>query len=191
MATLQPLTVHQVESRENQSFHSNRHDQISEDIRTPTRDSFAAANGKRTLPMSPTEEESSQDSPMRNDLRREGSHRSSNSQVIQDQDIDMGVSDEEGEGSENDSQDDGTERPSKKKKKGQRFFCTEYPPCNLSFTRSEHLARHIRCGLVDNSLEWALIFPPENIPVNDHFNAIAQDAFLDWIIFGSTLRPCM
>ncbi|KAJ8122238.1 hypothetical protein ONZ43_g1517 [Nemania bipapillata] len=31
-----------------------------------------------------------------------------------------------------------------KKKKSQRFYCTEYPPCNLSFTRSEHLARHIR-----------------------------------------------
>ena len=31
-----------------------------------------------------------------------------------------------------------------KKRKGQRFFCTSYPPCNLSFTRSEHLARHIR-----------------------------------------------
>ncbi|KAI9658206.1 MAG: hypothetical protein M1829_006810 [Trizodia sp. TS-e1964] len=33
---------------------------------------------------------------------------------------------------------------SSKRKKGQRFFCTEYPPCVLSFTRSEHLARHIR-----------------------------------------------
>lgn len=32
-----------------------------------------------------------------------------------------------------------------KKKKSQRFYCTDYPPCNLSFTRSEHLARHIRC----------------------------------------------
>jgi hypothetical protein len=31
-----------------------------------------------------------------------------------------------------------------RKKKGQRFFCTGYPPCSLSFTRSEHLARHIR-----------------------------------------------
>lgn len=31
-----------------------------------------------------------------------------------------------------------------KKKRSQRFYCTEYPPCNLSFTRSEHLARHIR-----------------------------------------------
>lgn len=34
--------------------------------------------------------------------------------------------------------------PPSKKKKGQRFFCTNFPPCNLSFTRSEHLARHIR-----------------------------------------------
>ena len=30
------------------------------------------------------------------------------------------------------------------RRRGQRFFCTGYPPCNLSFTRSEHLARHIR-----------------------------------------------
>ncbi|KAJ5141474.1 transcriptional regulator family: C2H2 zinc finger [Penicillium atrosanguineum] len=34
--------------------------------------------------------------------------------------------------------------PPSKKKKGQRFFCTDFPPCSLSFTRSEHLARHIR-----------------------------------------------
>jgi len=33
-----------------------------------------------------------------------------------------------------------------KKKKSQRFYCTDYPPCSLSFTRSEHLARHIRYG---------------------------------------------
>lgn len=32
----------------------------------------------------------------------------------------------------------------RKKKKGQKFFCTGYGECNLSFTRSEHLARHIR-----------------------------------------------
>ncbi|KAM5498565.1 Up in starvation [Microsporum canis] len=34
--------------------------------------------------------------------------------------------------------------PPSKKKKGQRFYCTDFPPCNLNFTRSEHLARHIR-----------------------------------------------
>lgn len=32
----------------------------------------------------------------------------------------------------------------RKKKKGQKFFCKGYGDCNLSFTRSEHLARHIR-----------------------------------------------
>lgn len=37
---------------------------------------------------------------------------------------------------------DGTR--SKKKGKSQRFYCVDYPPCSLSFTRSEHLARHIR-----------------------------------------------
>lgn len=37
---------------------------------------------------------------------------------------------------------DGTR--SGKKKKNQKFWCTDYPPCHLSFTRSEHLARHIR-----------------------------------------------
>lgn len=43
----------------------------------------------------------------------------------------------------------GTENgPPSKKKKGQRFFCTDFPPCTLSFTRSEHLARHIRYVLL-------------------------------------------
>lgn len=63
----------------------------------------------------------------------------------------MSVSDEtihadsEGErdGSDHEAAELGSAPPSKKKK-GQRFFCTDFPPCNLSFTRSEHLARHIR-----------------------------------------------
>lgn len=33
----------------------------------------------------------------------------------------------------------------KKSKSQQMFYCLDYPPCSLSFTRSEHLARHIRC----------------------------------------------
>ncbi|KAL7272984.1 Up in starvation [Rhizina undulata] len=43
-------------------------------------------------------------------------------------------------------QDDGTTTaPGKqRKKKGQKFYCTGHGLCNLSFTRSEHLARHIR-----------------------------------------------
>ncbi|KAK6834581.1 hypothetical protein PG987_009275 [Apiospora arundinis] len=50
---------------------------------------------------------------------------------------------DDGAGSDDESVNaDGTK--SNKKKKSQRFYCTDYPPCNLSFTRSEHLARHIR-----------------------------------------------
>lgn len=57
--------------------------------------------------------------------------------------MDVEDSADEQDGSDNDGdQGDGTS--SARKKKGQRFFCTGYPPCNLSFTRSEHLARHIR-----------------------------------------------
>ncbi|KAG0673224.1 hypothetical protein C6P40_004784, partial [Pichia californica] len=33
---------------------------------------------------------------------------------------------------------------SKKKSKGKLFQCTGYPGCSMIFTRSEHLARHIR-----------------------------------------------
>ncbi|PGH21578.1 hypothetical protein AJ80_03138 [Polytolypa hystricis UAMH7299] len=54
-----------------------------------------------------------------------------------------GESDGEHGGSEN-GIDLANSGPPSKKKKGQRFFCTDYPPCTLSFTRSEHLARHIR-----------------------------------------------
>ncbi|CAK7562615.1 MAG: Up in starvation [Sporothrix epigloea] len=46
--------------------------------------------------------------------------------------------------SDNDSNADETTSKSGRKKKSQRFYCTEFPSCNLSFTRSEHLARHIR-----------------------------------------------
>ena len=61
-------------------------------------------------------------------------------------DVDMDESEGEGDGQGSDDESvnaDGT-RSSKKKKSSQRFYCTDYPPCNLSFTRSEHLARHIR-----------------------------------------------
>ena len=53
------------------------------------------------------------------------------------------MNDSEGENG-SDHEDEAGNAPPSKKKKGQRFFCTDFPPCNLSFTRSEHLARHIR-----------------------------------------------
>ncbi|OJJ61001.1 hypothetical protein ASPSYDRAFT_146176 [Aspergillus sydowii CBS 593.65] len=69
-----------------------------------------------------------------------GSRRSTHS--ISDETI-QADSDAEREGSDNESERKENVPPSKKKK-GQRFYCTDFPPCNLSFTRSEHLARHIR-----------------------------------------------
>ncbi|KAI0389938.1 hypothetical protein F5Y17DRAFT_95064 [Xylariaceae sp. FL0594] len=64
------------------------------------------------------------------------------------EDVDMDESDGEGQANKDSvgSDDESTngDGSKSKKKKSQRFYCTDYPPCNLSFTRSEHLARHIR-----------------------------------------------
>ncbi|KAI1277335.1 hypothetical protein F5Y07DRAFT_110475 [Xylaria sp. FL0933] len=65
------------------------------------------------------------------------------------EDVDMDDSDGEAHGSEHSARSDDESvnadgSKSSKKKKSQRFYCTDYPPCTLSFTRSEHLARHIR-----------------------------------------------
>ena len=94
---------------------------------------------QRPLPSSPFPNQAASD---RMSINREGSYRSEHSSaghsIVDDSD-----SREDLDGSGNESSDDETERPSKKKK-GQKFFCTDYPPCSLSFTRSEHLARHIR-----------------------------------------------
>ncbi|KIX06906.1 uncharacterized protein Z518_04882 [Rhinocladiella mackenziei CBS 650.93] len=57
--------------------------------------------------------------------------------------MDMGDDENDQHGSDNEAEP-GEADSASRKKKGQRFFCTGYPPCNLSFTRSEHLARHIR-----------------------------------------------
>lgn len=79
-------------------------------------------------------------------LHRGASHRSVHSvQSIESRGTRMEDEDEDDDvaESENESVTSDTNRPSKKKK-GQRFFCTDFPPCALSFTRSEHLARHIR-----------------------------------------------
>ena len=68
--------------------------------------------------------------------RRNSDELISSSMEIDGDDNDNNGSDNDAELGEADS--------AARKKKGQRFFCTGYPPCNLSFTRSEHLARHIR-----------------------------------------------
>lgn len=113
---------------------------------TPTRLSFSGLTGQRPLPTSPfrssfTTQTQSSDRSTPGALSREHSHRST--QSTGSQDIDMDMSDDGEGGSDDESVDAETGRPSKKKK-GQKFYCTDFPPCNLSFTRSEHLARHIR-----------------------------------------------
>lgn len=75
------------------------------------------------------------------DLSRQESLQSLKSNDTQDS-SNTGVVDDGPEGS--DQEENGSSYRPQKKKKSQRFFCTDYPPCNLSFTRSEHLARHIR-----------------------------------------------
>ncbi|KAL5627378.1 hypothetical protein BROUX41_003531 [Berkeleyomyces rouxiae] len=45
--------------------------------------------------------------------------------------------------SSSDHEDEGPKRK-RSKKRPHKFYCTDYPPCTLSFTRSEHLSRHIR-----------------------------------------------
>jgi len=61
--------------------------------------------------------------------------------VEENQDVQMGGDND----AYDTSDDDKTVTPrSKRRRTSQRFFCTEFPPCSLSFTRSEHLARHIR-----------------------------------------------
>lgn len=117
---------------------------------TPTRTNFGTTtnhNPPSDEPLTPSQAQEIQ-SDTQTSLKRDSLHLSIDSEPSPEkQDVDMGDGDDdnaaEDDGSDNDSVTSDSQRPSKKKK-GQRFFCTEFPPCQLSFTRSEHLARHIR-----------------------------------------------
>ncbi len=113
---------------------------------TPTTTKFGGVSGQRPLPDSPFRNSFSSPKDSSRDLGPDMVTRGDSRRSIQStgsQDVDMGDSDDGEEASDAESVDPETGRVSKKKK-GQRFFCTEFPPCKLSFTRSEHLARHIR-----------------------------------------------
>jgi hypothetical protein len=103
-------------------------------LRTPTRDSFASALSAQQ-----------QDAPSPADMERVDSTLSvKDENQSQDAGSPARTADPSSpDAGELDDKVDGDNRPTKKKK-GQRFFCTGFLPCNLSFTRSEHLARHIR-----------------------------------------------
>ncbi|KFY23438.1 hypothetical protein V493_05854 [Pseudogymnoascus sp. VKM F-4281 (FW-2241)] len=111
-----------------------------DDAKTPTKASFAALPSQTDAKAGePSSTAATTD--FKKAAKRESAQYSTKSRDSED--VDMDDSDGDDDGSDEDSiAADGTR--STKKKKSQRFFCTEYPPCNLSFTRSEHLARHIR-----------------------------------------------
>ncbi|KAH8717991.1 C2H2 finger domain transcription factor dvrA [Beauveria bassiana] len=120
--------------RPNTAPHS-QNDRPKDDGRTPTRVTFSASNDMRhqqnEQPHSDNAHSSSTTSPNRDSMDVD----------MEDSDNEAGAGDDNG-GSDGESVNgDGTKS---KKKKSQRFYCTDFPPCNLSFTRSEHLARHIR-----------------------------------------------
>ncbi|KIM98157.1 hypothetical protein OIDMADRAFT_76070, partial [Oidiodendron maius Zn] len=104
------------------------------DSTTPTRANFGTLPSQEPRPTEPlpTPAARTEDVPDPPGRQRPGTRDG--------EDVDMEASDEsrdQSEGSVN------ADEPGKKKK-SQRFYCTDYPPCTLSFTRSEHLARHIR-----------------------------------------------
>lgn len=111
-------------------------------IKTPTRDSFQAFAGQMPPPNAPPSSSSydttARSKPSKSSISRSASLRSTQSGTVSTSGEAAGDGDD---GSDDSSMSDGRQH---KKKKGQRFYCTDYPPCNLSFTRSEHLARHIR-----------------------------------------------
>jgi C2H2 transcription facotor len=124
-----------------------------DDATTPTRATFGAGvmAQQKPLPSSPFPEgiQVPEDAAESKRSSRETSHNPKRSRDSAEMDVDDSEDkgtpggDEDAESDDEDSVNaDGTR--SSKKKKSQRFYCTDYPPCSLSFTRSEHLARHIR-----------------------------------------------
>ncbi|GAM85565.1 hypothetical protein ANO11243_035720 [Dothideomycetidae sp. 11243] len=114
------------------------------DAMTPTNPDVGGMAGQKPLPTAPFSPANLAATPEtdRSDTDREDGKRSVTSRDASHHDVEMG-DDGDQDDSDNGSVTSDPQRL-KKKKKGQRFFCTEYPPCNLSFTRSEHLARHVR-----------------------------------------------
>jgi C2H2 transcription facotor len=116
---------------------------ISEDtVKTPTRESFSNVVGQKPLPDVGQDQHEPE-----NDIKMEVVEEDEDAASVieapngENTPLKEGKDGSGGESTEGD--------PNKfKKKKSQRFFCTDYPPCKLSFTRSEHLARHIRYALL-------------------------------------------
>jgi hypothetical protein len=162
-----------------------------DDATTPTRANVGALASQRPLPTSSPFPSAitvpSNDEPKKAPLNRGDSQHSTKSRESADVDMDDEGDEEGEEGSEDESvNDDGTRT---KKKKSQRFYCTDYPPCSLSFTRSEHLARHIRYDAPLLPQPFPVLTFTENTQVNVPFNATALADSRDSIIFGNMRKP--
>jgi len=131
--------------RPNTAPNSQAQTMSRDDATTPTRANFGTLASQRPLPTSgpfPAAVSNLSNDEKKKPLNRGNSQHSTKSQNSEDVDMEDEEGEEGEEGSEDESVNaDGTRT---KKKKSQRFYCTEYPPCTLNFTRSEHLARHIR-----------------------------------------------
>jgi len=160
---------------------------------TPTRHSFGGVAGQKPLPHEPVTPLSSlRDQQKEEETKRMRSEESHRSHRCDSQDVEMGEGDDddgEEDGSDNESITSDSQRPSKKKT-GQRFFCTDFPPCQLSFTRSEHLARHIRYVLAHARDNVGIDNRTGSIQASGHSNAIARDDSLDLTICASMPRLC-
>lgn len=119
---------------------STPQDHHMEDATTPTTPRASASNGFTAPDGSQTARIVSGEPTPRNarNLDDDPSRSAEDMTMQNDSDGERDASDREPDN------DEGNNAPPSKKKKGQRFYCTDFPPCNLSFTRSEHLARHIR-----------------------------------------------
>lgn len=128
-----------------------------DDATTPTRATFGSTTigmaQQKPLPQSPFPDAAknldSSTTADKKSHKRGASQHSKRSRDSAEMDVDESDNDTAGEDDDGGSDAEGSvnadgSRSSKKKKGNQRFWCKDYPPCNLSFTRSEHLARHIR-----------------------------------------------
>jgi hypothetical protein len=139
MATTSPKTPPSKNATSPQLTHA-----AADDATTPTRDSFHASGlaSQKPLPSSPFPDLIQIPGPAEAKTpTRENSQRSRKSRDSEDMDMDQSDGENAASSPESTNPD---ETGSTKKKKSQRFYCQGYPGCNLSFTRSEHLARHIR-----------------------------------------------
>ena len=154
-------------------------------MNTPTRSSFlSSVAGQRPLPSLSRYSSQSNDTLTVRNL----------SQPREDDDDAMDVDDDEDSEDDNHAMESGESSAQGRKKSSHKFYCVDYPPCNLNFTRSEHLARHIRYGILRNMITPVTVADrlfAENTLESDHSCVIATASSLGSTTSVSMLKPYM